>query len=152
MDPLELERHIDRQLARFAAPRAPRTLLPRVMAAVRAREMPVPAAHDWRSWPLPIQAATIAAGVLLVVGITRLWPIALVALEGLAPGFVHDASARARDVAVDLESFGTVAAAVWRSLLQPVAIGLLLVVAPMFAACAFFGAALQRVALGGASE
>lgn len=152
MDPHELERHIDRRLARFTTPRAPESLLPRVMAAVRAREAAVPMSRDWRTWPLALQAASMAAGVLLIVGIVRAWPIALLVVEGLAPGFVHDASARAQDVALDLESFSAAASAIWRSMLRPTAIALLVVVVPMFAACAVFGTALQRVALGGTSR
>ena len=61
MDPAELERLVDRALGQLPAPRAPRTLLPRVMAAV-----PTPArpwhARPWLMWPAGWQIISLVVG------------------------------------------------------------------------------------------
>ena len=66
---------VDRALKGLPAPRAPRTLLPRVMAAAdlrAARSAPRP----WVDWPLGWQLASAALVLLFVIGIARLWPSA----------------------------------------------------------------------------
>jgi hypothetical protein len=66
MDPLDLDRRLDRELNELPRPRAPLTLLPRVLAATAMRA-PAPAT-GWLTWPRSWQAASIAALAALVAG------------------------------------------------------------------------------------
>jgi hypothetical protein len=64
MDPADLEGLLDRELKQLPAPRAPQTLLPRVMAATAGRDVQVPEATGWLTWPLPWRVASVAAVAL----------------------------------------------------------------------------------------
>jgi len=122
----QLEREIHRELSALEPPRAPATLLPRVMAAV-ARPWYTRA---WLSWPMPAQILSAAALVALTVGLSWLLGIAA-------------------------ETYGTTSALMrigWRHFLEPVvlyAFVMTLVVTLMVSAS---WVALTRVALGGTSE
>ncbi len=81
MPPGDLEDVVDRALKELPAPRAPRTLLPRVMAAIESgRAEPAPArtprARPWVTWPLAWQVASVAVVIALGLGVARLWPLA----------------------------------------------------------------------------
>jgi hypothetical protein len=150
MDPRDLERLIDRELQALPSPRAPKTLLPRVMRAVRAAAPVVPArATGWSTWPVAWRTGALAAAVV-ALGLVTFWPL-LLSLADAA--LAHTNSAAGARLSAVLHGIGDVVAAVhvvWRVLLQPVAIFVLAIIAVMSAACAVFGTALGRVALGGA--
>ena len=56
LDEIDLERLVDRELKRLPQPRAPRSLLPRVMAAV-AEPRPLKwYSRPWLAWPWALQA------------------------------------------------------------------------------------------------
>jgi len=55
----ELERQVDRVLKRLPEIPAPHTLLPRVLAMVRARATLPWYRKSWQAWPMPLQVATI---------------------------------------------------------------------------------------------
>src|SRR5262245_32986514 len=55
----DLECQVDRTLKRLPEVSAPRTLLPRVLAAVRARAALPWYRQSWQAWPMPLQVATI---------------------------------------------------------------------------------------------
>jgi len=122
----QLEREIERELSSLDPPRAPATLLPRVMAAV-ARPWYTRA---WLSWPMPAQVLSATAMVALSVGLAWL-------------------------VGAAADTYGTASALMrvgWRHFLEPVvvyALAMTLVVALMVSAS---WSALTRVALGGTSE
>ena len=61
MDPVDLERLTDRALRSLPTPRAPRSLLPRVLAAVAAEASRPWYARAWLSWPLHWQLVSGAA-------------------------------------------------------------------------------------------
>ena len=65
MDPVDLERLIDRELRSLPAPRAPRTLLPAVMAAANKVANRPWYSRTWLQWPVGWQLAS--AVVLLGV-------------------------------------------------------------------------------------
>ena len=67
MDPVDLERLTDRALRTLPTPRAPRSLLPRVLAAVAAEASRPWYARAWLSWPLHWQLVSGAATVSVVV-------------------------------------------------------------------------------------
>lgn len=133
MDPAEVDRLLDRELADLPRPRAPRTLLPRVMAAAAA---PAPAATGWFTWPRAWQAASVAAALVVT---------AFVAWLAMAPpaGVVNAAQGAGEALAV--------VRVLWDVLVQPAAVYLFVIGILFTLACAAAWAALDA-ALGGASQ
>jgi hypothetical protein len=150
MDPHhDLERLIDRELAQVPDPRAPRTLLPRVMNAVSGAQ---PTASDgWFTWPLAWQVSSLAAMVVVAVGAANLWPVAADALAAVLSGLSGDTSSRVGAVIRQGEAIAVAADTLWR-VAQPVVLGMLGLLVAMCVACAMFGAALRNVVLGGTSR
>jgi hypothetical protein len=142
----ELERLIDRELAELRSPRAPRTLAPRVMHAVRLQQRTEIGA--WFTWPVLWQVSSLAVMFAVFAGVLNGLPIAAGAL-GLATSvlewtWVGTAVRKVSDIV-------GAAAVVWR-VVQPVVIVMLVFLATMLAASAAFGAALRSVVLGGTSR
>ena len=133
MDPAELERLVDRELRRLPGPRAPRTLLPRVMAAVQAE---APAATGWFTWPLAWRASSLVLALVCAAGAAWL-------VIAPPPGLSATAQTAGQAVAVTR--------VLWDLLLQPAISYLFLLGVLLALACAAAWAALE-VALGGASQ
>ena len=74
MNPIDLETRIDRTLRRFPAPRAPQTLLPRVLAAVQEWSQRPWYSRAWFTWPIGGQIVSAAALILVLVAIA-IWAI-----------------------------------------------------------------------------
>ncbi len=134
MDPAELDRLLDRELTALPRPRAPRTLLPRVMAA--AATPAAPAATGWFTWPRAWQAAGAGAALAFaaLVGWLTLSP----------PAGVTEATRGAG------EAFAIVRV-LWDVVVQPAASYLFVIGILFTLACAAAWAALEA-ALGGASQ
>jgi hypothetical protein len=148
MDPEDLERQVHRAFADLPTPRAPRSLRPRVLAAV----VPPMVGRPWFTWPWPLQAAT----VLLVLGVAGLgalaWPTVSAALGGAMPGPVQ-AGAGYLEGAVDTSAaLWRVMELTWSAVVAPIARLVLLLTVMLCTACAVCLAAFSRVALGGASQ
>lgn len=150
MDFQDLERLVDRELKRQPAPRAPEMLLPRVMLAVRARRAEAPA-PEWMTWPISWQVASLAAVVLIAVGLWRVLPWALAAIGGLVIDPSTAFGAQVASVAEHLQAIAGAGRVIWR-VLGPLAIYGVGFIAVMMAACAVFGTALGRIAWGGVSR
>jgi hypothetical protein len=135
MDPADLERLLDRELRHLPRPRAPHTLLPRVLAAT-AGAGASEAATGWFTWPRAWQAASLAIVIVLAAGISWLVMAAPSRLTGVA-----DAAGKTAAV---MRMF-------WDVGLQPVAAYLFVLGVALTLACAAAWAALG-VALGGASQ
>ena len=118
---MSLERRLHRELLRLPVPRAPRTLLPRVIAAVDRPWY----ARAWRTWPVAAQAASLVMTVLLLVSTSWL----LMSVEALSAG-------------PDLIRIG------WRLLVQPAVLYVFAVAVAFSLTAAASWAALTRVALG----
>jgi hypothetical protein len=155
MDPRNPDDVVHRALRRLPPPRAPSSLAPRVMAAIAERDRA--ALHDsrpwtWFTWPLAWKAASIAALVVLAAGLAWLQPGAHGILDGSLSGPAAAAGAR---ITALLETAGAVVSVlsiVWEAFLQPIVGYVLVWIVLMSAACAAFGAAVGRVALGGPSH
>jgi hypothetical protein len=135
MDFGDLERETDRALKRLPAPRAPRTLAPRVLRAVAARTRPIAGARPWFMWPLELKLASGVGVVLAVYGAVLIGPTALALI-------------RSSQVAHDASGVAIAGGVLWRVIVQPVLIGFTTLVVVMGAACVALGAALRHVALG----
>lgn len=117
MEPRDLESLIDAGLHRLPEPRAPRTLLPRVMEAVAATEaaaIEAPRqpwyARPWVTWPLGWQSASLVLLVATLIG----------SIYGVIA--MNHALARLTDRAPIVGALSVVARHVWAALLQPAAI------------------------------
>ena len=151
MTPEDLECLADRELRRLPAPRAPHTLLPRVMAAVQAWAGRPWYSRAWFTWPLGLQVASAAALVLLITGGVMLAPLAQAAASNAITA-VRIVATGGADVARPLETTASSARILWRTLLEPLASYVLVVVVLMFLACAVFGTALNHVVIERAEQ
>ncbi|HVL70167.1 MAG TPA: hypothetical protein VM364_23100 [Vicinamibacterales bacterium] len=136
MDPVDLDDLLDRELAQLPQPRAPRTLLPRVLDATAGRTPAAAAPTGWSTWPWHWRGAAAAAVVALAAVV---WTL-LTAPPAPVTGVAQTASETA-----------TVLRVVWDVLLQPVATYVFVLGISLTLACAAAWAALE-VALGGASH
>jgi hypothetical protein len=146
MDPADLERLVDADLRALPAPRAPRTLLPRVMAAVEASAQRPWYMRRWLTWPAGWQVASVALLLLVAGGAAMLLPAVQDAVR--ASTFVSDVRGDVASIAQTVEVATTTTRVLWRSLLAPVvpyAFGLVLL---MCLACAIFGTALNHLVFG----
>jgi hypothetical protein len=124
----ELERAVHAELRQLPLPRAPHTLLPRVMQAVDAASHRAWYTRAWLTWPRWSQAASLAVVAVVAYGIWRL-PLAMPAPPpSMAAAF----------------STGRV---LWETLIQPLLLYLVVVMVLMGLACVVFGAALNYVLL-----
>lgn len=152
MTPDRLERLTDRRLQSLPLPVAPPSLLPRVMGAVRRLSAKPWYARTWFTWPLAGQLLSAVVVLSIVIGIWMISPMIQTVLD----------SATARASAEVLSPFSgvierghgavRVARLFWHAGVHPIVTVLIAPVLLMFAACAAFGVALDRVALGGASR
>ena len=148
MDPTDLERRVDAHLRKLPRPGAPATLLPRVMAAVRAAARPW-YQRDWFSWPAAWQALSAMALVSLVIGLGLLLPQVETSVDARVTEVVAPVATPVVDTVARVNALGTAARVCLRAV-QPAAGLLLVLVLIMCAACAVFGVAINRVAFGGA--
>jgi hypothetical protein len=135
MDPVDLERFLDRELKQLPRPDAPQTLLPRVMAAARHAGDPS-RATGWSTWPAGWQAASVAALMFVIAGVV--W------LLSAPPEPVSDMTRTAGETAAVMRLF-------WDVLLQPVVTYIFILGLSLALACAAAWAALE-FALGGATH
>jgi len=134
MDPIDRDERLDRALRQLPSPRAPGTLLTRVLDATVNR--PVPSATGWTTWSAASRLAS--AAVFLAIAGAVWWFLAS------PPQGVSRAAETAGEVAVVMR-------ALWDVMLQPVATYLFVLGLSLALACALAWAALEA-ALGGASH
>lgn len=149
MDPDDLERAVHRELSRLPRPRAPRTLRPRVMAAITPA---VVAGHPWFTWPWQVQAmaALVVAG--LAAGLVWQWPALTAAVLASVPDSVQTRAGYVSGAAETASSVVRLLQLTWAGVVAPMAKLVLLLTVMLCTACAACLAAFSRVALGGASQ
>jgi len=148
MRPIESDTALDNALKQLPPPRAPRTLLPRVMAAVQVWARRPWYQRAWFTWPVAAQAALVVALVGCASGGVLLFSTAEAAGVIATPSFVAQFMSRAAVLAQSAEMTTNAVRVVCRALLQPFVPYASLLVVLMSLACAAFGAALNRVAFG----
>ena len=146
MDPADLERLIDRELRSLPAPRAPRSLLPRVMAAAHAAAERPWYSRAWLEWPVGWQFASALVLLAVVAGGSVVVPHIRDAVETI--GFVANVRGDVASSARDVETATTAVRVLWRTLLAPVVPWAFALVTLMCAACAVFGTALNHLVFG----
>src|SRR5687768_17867987 len=118
MDPADLEHLLDRELRKLPPPRAPRTLLPRVMAAVHQSIHRPWYSRAWLTWPIGWQVASVCLLFGAVAGGALLLPTVQAAANAFT--FVADVRGNVADTARDVEVATTAVRVLWRALLAPV--------------------------------
>lgn len=148
MHHVELKHFVDTELRQLPTPRAPHTLLPRVLAAVQEWRTRPWYAREWFTWPLGWQVVSAAALILLVAGGAMLLPAASgaagAAASTLTAGVMHDVGG----IAHRAEVAAKVAQVLWRALLEPLVPYAFVLVMLMSLACGAFAVALNHVAFG----
>jgi hypothetical protein len=146
MDPGDLERLIDRELRALPLPRAPRALLPRVMAAVDDRAQRPWYTRAWLQWPVGWQLAS----ALVLLGVVAAGSVLLPQLRDavMALTFVANVRGDVAESAREVEVATTAMRVVWRTLLAPVVPWAFGLITLMCAACAVFGTALNHLVFG----
>lgn len=140
----DLEALVGRELRQLPSPRAPHTLLPRVMAAVRAWTERPWYERAWFTWPLGWQVASAAALMLLGILLPGAWAATVGAASTFAAPMIGEVVEIAGRAAVAVNA----AAVLWRALFEPVIPYVFGLVMVMCLACAAFGAALNHVVFG----
>src|SRR6185437_1074666 len=125
----DLERLAERELRLLRAPRAPETLLPRVLAAVDAWSNRPWYSRTWFTWPIAWQAVSIALVGAVLYGLFRV---------PAPPASVVEATSASR--------------VLWRTLVEPLLPYLVFLVVVMCLACAAVGVALNYVLLERAEQ
>jgi len=151
MDPDELAALIDSELRDLPGPRAPRSLLPRVLAAVAEARRPW-YARAWRTWPSAWQAASVGACALFLAAAALSLPVVQTAAIHYAAPAVAPVAEAVQPVASRIEAVQRAFEVIWRVVIGPVAAMALVPVFLMLAASLALGAALRRLAFGGMTQ
>ena len=147
--PEELERLVDRALADLPSPRAPRSLRPRVLAAVE----PVPiVGRPWFTWHWAAQIGSIVSALAVAVLLAWYWPLLVGAVVARMPETVRVALGLVDSAAVTGSALGRVVQVTWGGVVMPLAKLVLIVTVMVCTACAVCVAALGRLAPGGVSQ
>jgi hypothetical protein len=147
MRPSDLETLVHRELQKLPLPRAPYTLLPRVMAAVQEWTMRPWYARAWFTWPLQWQVASITALLAIVVAVAVLLPGAQAAAVSGVSRLVARPMGDVAGIAQQVQTTTSAAEVLWRLLLQPLVGYAFALVVLMCLACVAFGAALNYVVI-----
>lgn len=151
LDPSDARDPLHRALTALPAPKAPATLLPRVMAEVALRQQRQAGIVPWFNWPVEWRWMSAAALVLLVVAGSLLGP----GLEALAGAAFANATGAIEErmvaVAPGSAAAAHLASVAWEMVVQPAISFVLMWVVVMCAACAAIGAAFSA-ALGRAAN
>lgn len=139
MEPRDLESLVDAGLRRLPDPRAPRTLLPRVLEAVEGTRLPW-YARPWVTWPRGWQSASLVA------------LFAALAASGVAAIGIDRALSRLTDHAPLIGAISAVTRLVWSALLQPAALYALVAFLSLLFASALTWRMCARLTLGGVSQ
>jgi hypothetical protein len=148
MSLIDLEQLVDAELKRLPTPQAPRTLLPRVLAATAAAPQTKPAG-GWIGWPRGWQFAGGAVAAAVLIGI---WKLVAFAEPFIAPLLTSAAGGRAVAFTRNADDAATVVRVLWDVLLQPVATYVSILAISFALACALLWSAVERLVPGGASH
>lgn len=149
MNHFDLQELVDRELKRLPAPRAPRSLLPRVLAAT-AHAQPERPRYGWFGWSRAWQVASAALLVALAAAGWMLWP--LPAIFEIAAGPAATAPSGLTTVVRSASEGAAVVRVLWQVVLQPVATWFAVLAIALTLAGGLLWTALEHFALGGASQ
>ena len=148
VDPEQFEEILGASLRQLPMPRAPRTLLPRVMAAAQQWARRPWYARAWFTWPLGWQVASIA--VFCAIGACAVMAVPTVesAAARIASAYIASTGGDVVGAGGRLEATMNAVVILWRAIVKPIAPYVFAFAALMGGACAVFAAALSHVAFG----
>ena len=152
MEPRELEQFIDRELKALPPPAAPGSLRARVMAAVAMLDHRPWYSRAWLTWPRELQLVSVALFALLLVGSWSLAPGATGWLVDVAAPATGQAFGRVAAAVNAAERLATLGRVLWQVILQPIALYFAVLAVFATLGSAALWAAVNRLALGGASR
>jgi hypothetical protein len=142
-DHVDLDNRLDEALRQLETPRAPRTLLPRVMAAVHTAARVPWYRREWRRWPVGWQVASAMATALFLALTMNLWPPGRLTTWALENTSALESTARmTRYVEVAVAA----SEVVWRTVGEPVVPMLVALAMLMGVKCVLLGLTLNHVA------
>jgi hypothetical protein len=151
MDPSDLERLLDRELKRLRPPRAPRTLLPRVMAAAGQSLLPW-YRRPWVTWPAGLQTASVGLLALVLAIVGSLLPSVQSAAQPLTSSVTGSLPSGLVTAAQRVNEGAALMKVLLQVIVQPVAAYLFALGIALTIACGVLWTAINRMALGGASQ
>jgi hypothetical protein len=149
MNQFDLQQLLDRELKQLPLPKAPEALLPKVLA-VTVHQAPSGSYGAWLAWPRAWQLASAAALVVFATGAWML--LQIVHPADLVWRAVGAAPVRVAGLVQNATDAATVGRVFWEVLLKPIATYMSALAISFALACALLWTAVERLALGGASE
>ena len=137
----ELDELLDRELCHLPPFTAPRSLAPRVMAAVRAKAAAVAAPwwlQSWAAWPMYARAALFVAALL----IATIFFSGSVVLDDQIQNIPNPMA----NLLGDFATIGNTIALLWQKFGQPLFLTRMAVCVAMYFVCVGLGTAMFRVA------
>lgn len=152
MSSFELERFVRRGLRALPAPRAPHTLLPRVLAAARAWSQRPWYTREWLTWPLGWQLGSAALLLLTIVAGFGQVPAIQFRIVDATASFASTIEFDLPRFAGGLHVSASAIRVIWRALVQPFLPYAFVLIVLMSAASATVVIALNRVMFGRALQ
>lgn len=150
MAPSDLETFVHRHLKALPPPQAPGTLLPRVMTTIHGQLERPWYTRALFTWPLAGQAAGLVALLAVVSGVALWVPVAHDAGSRLLSALIGSETQRLATAAARIGSAVNAIEVMRRTLVEPLYAYAVVLILVMCATSAVCGAALTRVAFGGA--
>jgi hypothetical protein len=136
-----------RALAELPALPAPRSLLPRVLAASEELSRRPWYAHTWRSWPLALQVLSLALLLLVAAGSAIVVPVVRLELTGAFWRLAQGRLIEFFQGAQRLDAAMNACVVLWQALIVPLAAYAAVLAALACLMGAAFATVLRRVAL-----
>jgi hypothetical protein len=136
----ELNELFDRELRQLPTMKAPRSLAPRVMAAVRAKVAAAEAPwwlQSWAQWPMYARAALFVAALL----IASLFFSGSVVIDDQMPTYQNAFSSALGE----FWAYGNTAAVLWQKVGQPLFLTRFAICVVMYLVCVGLGTAMFRI-------
>jgi hypothetical protein len=149
MNQTDLQQLLDRELKQLPLPRAPEALLSKVLA-VTVHHAPADSRVGWLAWPRSWQLASATALVALITG--AWWLMQITHPMDFVWRVVGGAPSRVGGVVQGASEASTLVRVFWEVVLKPVAAYMSVLAIAFGLACALLWTAVERLALGGASE
>jgi hypothetical protein len=152
MDPVDLERLIDRALKTLPAPHPPETLVAKVMASVGAQPARRWYVMPWYTWPGAWRAAFVAGALALLAGGVLAMPSLheVLAWMGTAasahvPADVHSGAGRVMDTLEEAQTTAVALGTAWRIVCAPLVLYAMVILVLLCATCAAFASAIAHL-------
>lgn len=141
----DLETLATRELRQLPAPRAPHTLLPRVLAAVQAWSERPWYAREWLTWPVAWQLASVAALMAILAGGVLVGPTVQAQLQDITARSMPAMLTSTLQLPLVFETAVNTSRVLWHTVVQPFLPYVAVLVGLMCLMCAIAAVALNRV-------